>query len=204
MMAKKTRKEDATEARRAAILNAARSVFARQGYEKTVVEDIAAQAGIAKGTIYLYFSSKEQVYLAALLEAARHLDSLTRARVEAAQGWEDKLRAYVEVRLEYLGSHPDTVRICLSEFRPRMMRGVPMQCELFNAFREGEALLVQILSAAAAQGKIRDVNPEIAALAISDLTRGLVERRLMGWCSPISSSDVEFTLDLLCRALKAR
>ena len=41
-------------------------MFARQGYSETVVDDIAGQAGIGKGTLYLYFKSKEEIFLAAL------------------------------------------------------------------------------------------------------------------------------------------
>ena len=82
----------ATEQRRGSILQAARAVFARQGYANTVVDDIATQAGIAKGTLYLYFPSKEQIYLAALLEEARQLDADSRAAMSSAATWRDKLR----------------------------------------------------------------------------------------------------------------
>src|SRR5579864_7326175 len=91
----------ATEKRRCAILQAARAVFAHQGYANTVVEDIATQAGIGKGTLYLYFPSKEQIYLAALLEEARQLDADSRAAMSAASTWRDKLGAYLRTRLDY-------------------------------------------------------------------------------------------------------
>src|SRR5215813_1441938 len=91
-----SKRKEATAQRRAAILKAARTVFARQGYASTVVDDIARQADIAKGTLYLYFPSKEQIYLAALLEDAQRLDGETRAAIAAAKNWQDKLRAYIE------------------------------------------------------------------------------------------------------------
>src|SRR5438552_8364751 len=96
-----SRRQEASELRRLAILQAARTVFARQGYANTVVEDIAAQAGIGKGTLYLYFPSKEQIYLAALLEEARRLDANSRDAMAAAATWRGKLRAFVEMRLRY-------------------------------------------------------------------------------------------------------
>src|SRR6476619_3022124 len=107
----------ATEQRRGSILQAARAVFARQGYAETVVEDIATQAGIAKGTLYLYFPSKEQIYLAALFEEARQLDADSRAAMSAATTWRDKLHAYMEVRLHYFEAHQDFLRIYMTEFR---------------------------------------------------------------------------------------
>src|SRR4051812_10415881 len=101
----------ASEQRRCAILQAARAVFARQGYANTVVDDIAAQAGIAKGTLYLYFPSKEQIYLAAVLEDARKLDADSRAAMSAAESWQEKLGAYLRVRVEYFERHQDFLRI---------------------------------------------------------------------------------------------
>src|SRR5262249_40871595 len=99
--AKPPGRKEATAQRRAAILNAARTVFARQGYASTVVDDIARQAEIGKGTLYLYFPSKEQIYLAALLEDAQRLDQESRTAMAAAKTWQDKLRAYIEVRMRY-------------------------------------------------------------------------------------------------------
>src|SRR5215471_21027634 len=110
-------RKQASAIRRCAILEAARTVFARQGYADTVVEDIADQAGIGKGTLYLYFPSKEQIYLAALLEEARRLDADSRTAMSAAATWRDKLRAFVEMRLRYFDEHTDFMRIYMTEFR---------------------------------------------------------------------------------------
>src|SRR6266404_4457564 len=82
-----SRRQEASEQRRLTILRAARKVFARKGYADTGVDDIAAEANIGKGTLYLYFPSKEQIYLAALLEDARKLNRLTRDRMAAAAAW---------------------------------------------------------------------------------------------------------------------
>src|SRR5215813_12799197 len=101
------RRKEASARRKRAILDAARTVFARQGYADTVVEDIARQANIGKGTLYLYFPSKEQIYLAALLEDSQRLDAETRTAMAAAGNWRDKLRAYVELRLRYFDEHED-------------------------------------------------------------------------------------------------
>src|SRR5262245_6666341 len=132
MATARVRRKDLPENRRACILKAARCVFARQAYADTVVDDIAAQAGIAKGTLYLYFKSKEEIFLAALIEDARQLEEYTRERMEAAGTWPDKLKAYMDVRLEYLESHQDFLRIYLAEIRSMMIRGMRMQSDLFH------------------------------------------------------------------------
>ena len=195
---------DACEARRVAILDAARSVFSRSGYADTNVEAVASRAGVAKGTIYLYFSSKEEIFLTALLEDCRGLDAVTRERMEAAECWQEKIRAYVSVRLEYLESHREFLRIYLAEVRSSMLRGAAIGSELGRFARESEGQLTKVFAAAVATKEIRNIDPELAALTLVDLTRGLMERRLLGWCRKDGTCDTEFVLDLLHNALALR
>src|SRR5262245_26717585 len=56
--------EQARAARREQIIAAGLSCFARSGYHATTMADVAAQAGVSKGTPYLYFASKEELFLA--------------------------------------------------------------------------------------------------------------------------------------------
>lgn len=61
-------------ARQQAILKAAQSVFFEKGLEQTTVDDIAEKAELSKGTLYLYFQSKEELYISVFLKG---LDILT-------------------------------------------------------------------------------------------------------------------------------
>jgi AcrR family transcriptional regulator len=176
-------------------------VFARQGYANPVVDYFASHAGIAKGTIYLYFPSKEQIYLAALLDEARQLDADCRAAMASAATWQDKLGAYLRVRLEYFEAHQDFLRIYMTEFRGMCMQGKPLSAEFIHLVQAGEAQLAQIFAAASARREIRPVDPELAALTVSDLTRGLMERRLRNWGRPVGPDHAAFALDILCRSL---
>lgn len=178
-------------------------MFARQGYANTVVEDIATEAGIAKGTLYLYFPSKEQIYRAALLEEARQLNADSRAAMSAASTCRDKLGAYLQVRLHYFEAHEDFLRIYITEFRGMCMQGKPLAAEFIHLVHEGEAQLAEMFAAAAARGEIHPVDPELAALTVSDMTRGLMERQLRNWGRPVGPGDAAFALDVLCSSLAA-
>jgi len=197
------RRKAANEERRRAILEAARAVFARQGYADTVVDDIAAQAGMAKGTLYLYFPSKEQIYLAALLEQARQLDADSAAAMNTAGSWKDKLAAYLQVRMRYCNCQGDFLRIYMHEFRGMSMIGKPLTAEFIHLVQRGESQLAQMFAAAAARGEIRPVDPELAAITVSDITRGLMERQLRAWGNSVGPDDEAFALDILYRAFSA-
>ncbi|HYZ83191.1 MAG TPA: TetR/AcrR family transcriptional regulator [Bryobacteraceae bacterium] len=195
------RRKEASKSRRTAILQAARSVFAGQGFQNTSVDDIAAKAGLGKGTLYLYFSSKEEIYMAVLIEDGHALNDLTRERMDAAGSWRERLNAYVQTKMEHLETHQEFIRIYLGETRSMMLRGARVSPELYQVLREGVSHLVQMFASAVARGEIRPVDPELAALTVADLTRGLIERRLLCLCRYNDASDVDFVLDLLFASL---
>ena len=61
---KKTKQDVVSEFRSAEIVGVARKVFARKGFHDATVDEIAETAGLAKGTVYVYFRSKRSLYLA--------------------------------------------------------------------------------------------------------------------------------------------
>ncbi len=86
--------------KRAQILRAATDVFSTRDFHAVPVEDVAAAAGVGKGTLYLYFPTKEQLFYATILEA---LDVLLRELAAATgkrQGPE-ALRAFVGCLLDF-------------------------------------------------------------------------------------------------------
>ncbi|MGH3123065.1 MAG: TetR family transcriptional regulator [Trebonia sp.] len=93
-------------ARRAEILEAALRVFGQYGYRRTSVDDIAREAGIAKGTVYLSFTSKEEVFQA----LARHLSQQMLTGAEAASRrpgtTADKLAA---MHAAWFGTYAETI-----------------------------------------------------------------------------------------------
>ena len=80
----RTKTDVVSEFRRDEILDAAHRVFASQGFRDATVDHIAEAAGVAKGTVYLYFKSKDDLYWAAL---HRGLDRLHDAVVSVHRTW---------------------------------------------------------------------------------------------------------------------
>ena len=78
-----TKDEVVSAYRRDQILTAAHAVFASRGFRQATVGDIADAAGIAKGTLYLYFKSKDDIYWAAMNRGLDGLQALTTAALES-------------------------------------------------------------------------------------------------------------------------
>jgi AcrR family transcriptional regulator len=88
--------------RRAVVVEAAGRLFGERGYDSTRLDDVAAAAGVTKPILYRHFADKERLYLA-LLE--RHRDDLDRFVVPAEGTLDERLRAVLEVWLDYVEAH---------------------------------------------------------------------------------------------------
>lgn len=79
------RKRREREERRREIMNAARKVFSLNGFSKTTMEDIAREAELSPGTLYLYFKNKDELYASLSVEVLEHLlDRLKHVYVKEA------------------------------------------------------------------------------------------------------------------------
>jgi AcrR family transcriptional regulator len=89
-------KERQRQEREGLILRAASELFAERGYHSTSLEDIAARVGIAKGTIYLHFASKDDLVVALIKQGASQYVKALEDALESASAPRDKLRAVIE------------------------------------------------------------------------------------------------------------
>src|SRR5256885_5595907 len=98
----------ATTDKREAILRAATKVFARSGYFTSKVADIAAEAGIADGTVYLYFKSKDEILHSIFDRAMERFIGEGRDQLADLATPVERLRRIAELHLERLGADRDT------------------------------------------------------------------------------------------------
>lgn len=103
---------DDKRARRDTILAAARALFnAGEGSLPSAAE-IAAAAGLAKGTVYLYFRTKEEIFVALLLESLDTLlDGISAVFRETGGRRADKVAAFLAMYVEHLHAHPELLHL---------------------------------------------------------------------------------------------
>jgi len=198
----KTRKELLSEWRHGEILQAARRIFARLGYSATNVEEIAKEAGMAKGTIYLYFKSKEEIFAAVLAHDVESLINRTIESMSAVETFGDRLMVFLNLRLAYLRENQDFVRIYFAEFSGRGPCSTIISEIKEKHFRRAIEFMRYCLEQAISRNEIRAVPLEAAAYAIFDLARGFAERHLRGWTQLTLEEDVAFTHSLILNGLQ--
>ncbi len=194
----KTKQQVVSEFRRTEIMNAARSIFARKGFARGIINEIAQEAGLAKGTVYLYFPSKKDLYRAVLDYDMEYLTRATLERIDAATSLKEKTKAFVLVRLENSDAKREFFKIMDTE-----PGGISFtRSQYRNWLREPVLRLTSAIENAARQGQIRPVPAERTAWAIADMTRGTIQRRLMGATSTPPDEDAEFLVEFVWAALK--
>jgi AcrR family transcriptional regulator len=141
------------ESRRAVILDAALRVFGQYGYRRTSMDDIAREAGIAKGTIYLSFASKEEVFQALSQRLSQRMLAGAEAASRRPGTTADKLAA---MHAAWFGTYAETISRS------------PHAAELLDAKHR---LSSDLVADAASRYKrlVRDVLAEAAAAGELDL-----------------------------------
>jgi len=171
---KDRKRQVVVEFRRSEILSAARKVFGSKGFEGTRMDDIAAEADLAKGTVYVYFQSKDEIYEAVVEQVVAEILSLTEQQVALARDFAGRLRAYIAVRLSYWREKQSLYRVISSLSREVQNRKLILRC-----LRQVVDHLIAMLSDAAERGEIPEQDFEAAAWALMDMIRGLQERRMI-------------------------
>ena len=110
------------ERRRQAILQAARQVFARKGYEPATLEAVAREAGLAKGTLYLYFKNKEDLYFHTAVHVLESLQDSILEQAQRSAGALDRLRAIALGQFDFFVRHRDTLQLLAPFSNPGLAR----------------------------------------------------------------------------------
>jgi len=167
------------------------------------MDAIAEQARIAKGTLYLYFPSKRDIYLAALRQGIQSLNEDTNRKVAAETGVLDKLRSFVATRIEYFERNRDFFMIYHSEIGNFVPHPGKQGGEISAMYLEQAHMLEQILRTATERREIRDLRPDATAFAVCDLTRGVIVQRMLGWSKAELQDDIHHLIEMIWRGIAA-
>ena len=173
-MARKTQRNGAA-GKREAILRAATRVFARNGYFNSKVADIASAAGVADGTVYLYFKSKDEILHSIFDQNMAQAIAAARKLIERLRDPREKLRRIAALHLERLGADRDLAVVFQVE-----LRGSTKFMEEFSAagFAEYLDLLRSTFEAGQRSGVFRkDLNAKV----VSKILFGALDEMATNW-----------------------
>lgn len=154
------------------ILEAARQLFAIKGYAETSVEEIAERAGVAKGTIYTHFASKDELLITILRIGTDELIARVHKLMKTCEPYPIRLRNITLAILEYFDRHHHFHRVYSAQ--RAMLPSAPPQTEefrkeMFQQYRNFHSVLTVYLQEGIDLGHIRDVSPDEAAFYFPQL-----------------------------------
>ena len=161
--------------KREAILRAAIKVFAQKGYFNSKVADIAGEAGIADGTVYLYFKSKDEILHSIFDRAMEEFISEGKREIAEIEEPDKRLRRIAELHLEKLGADRDLAIVFQVE-----LRGSTKFMEEFSAagFADYLDIICQTISEGQKKGVFRkDLKPVICA----KILYGALDEMVTNW-----------------------
>src|ERR1041385_700738 len=163
--------ERRSKARPAEIVSAALDLFVEKGFAATKMEQIGARAGVTKGTVYLYFRSKEDLFRAVLEESIVPTVEAGEQMIDAHRGSASELfRTLVRTWWSVIGRHPTSgiPKLIMSE-----AANFPALAEIFfeKVIQRGRNLFATTIQLGIDRGEFRQVNVDNAVrLALAPLT----------------------------------
>ena len=152
--------------KRRQIIETAAKLFASEPYHKVRLDDVAAAAGVGKGTLYVYFQSKEELYFTIVFNSLGKI--LNRLRTQLAadhEGAMHRLRTIVCELVEFAFQNPQFYELMKS-------LGLPRGNEAWDAERDlMYDIIEQTIRDGVASGELQDGNPTLTARLLPGMVR---------------------------------
>ncbi|MBN2026072.1 MAG: TetR/AcrR family transcriptional regulator [Actinobacteria bacterium] len=196
--------------RRAAILSAAQELFSENGFKGTTVQEVSERAGLSKGTVYLYFKSKEELYLSACISGIAGFGERLVEAVSSARRLEDRIKAVYIAYIRYSLEEPAVFRVLRDTFLEKVRQNLSSKTieetsSIIKGWLENESRLVQegidsgMLDA--------DLDPYTFSIAAWRMATGLVELALLQDPIVVDPEDMqrvyEESIDLLIKGSRS-
>lgn len=144
------------------IFQAAIDVFSERGFDRATMDDIAARANVAKGTIYYHFKSKEELFLFLVEEGIDLLRESVNEQIRPDMKGKEKLETALRQQIRFFGEYSDFCIILLRE----AWGGEQRQKEFRKMLSGYTKLIEQFIVQAMEEGDFAKTNPESAAWTV--------------------------------------
>jgi AcrR family transcriptional regulator len=202
----KSKEDVVQEFRVQSIQEAAIRVISRKGMASATMQEIAEEAGVAKGTLYLYFRDREELVERAFETAILELQKRVDAALDSEGSFDEKLRAVVTAKLDFFSQNREFFRLYhalrMPEGNAMQQRRQKRTCQ--PQFRARVDRLAAALTRAMDAGEVRALNPKRLALILIEASTAIVLERLSEDAPPPESDDVELIVSTLLNGIVSK
>lgn len=148
------------------IFEAAMELFAKKGYDGTSVEEITSVVGIAKGTLYYHFSSKEEIFYFLVEEGMKLLKNSIEIKTSKIPNNIDKIKAVILIQIKIIVKYENLITLLISQMWGKEERNIKCREFIYDYISYIEDIIKQGIE----KGEIKDGNPEVIASGIFGFT----------------------------------
>ncbi len=182
-----------SEITKSKLISSAKKIFSEKGYYDTKVSDIVKDAGVAQGTFYLYFKSKEEIFKEIILDITWNLEKILKKYENKEDSVENLIINLKAEITTYLYNHKEIARIFLFQLFT-MKEFIDIYFEVMEKFEKIEKSLIE---KAIKKGKIRYKNAENLTTILLGYGRKLFENEVL-----LKNKPLEHVLKLQKEGLK--
>jgi AcrR family transcriptional regulator len=192
-----TKEELVREFRIQEILDAACRVVAHHGFQGATIDRVAEEARIGKGTVYLYFHTKEELLKAAVEQGIEAFTNQVRVAVAEVSTPLEKLWRLVETSLRLSDANRDFFKTLLLE-RNFLAAAPdhPEAAQMLDLYLAHIHFIEEIIQTGVQANVLRPHNVEASAFALNEAIRGCFQQRTLGLTARSAEQDAEILLDL--------
>ena len=172
-------------------------VIARKGIAAATMQDIAEEAGVAKGTIYLYFKDRDELVDTTFENSINQLHERIDSAMEPHATFEAKFRAALKTLFEFFRLYTAQR---FPEGTPHQQRRQQRHCD---RYRDRRRKMAGLLSDAMDRGEIRRMDSDRLALFLTEGTNAIVIERVMEENLPSEEQDVDLIVDVILDGIRA-
>lgn len=147
------------------IFETSMKLFAEKGYDATSIEEITATVGVAKGTLYYHFSSKEEIFNFLIEEGMKLLQNSIDIKTAKYDNYIDKLKAIILIQIKIVMKYEDLITILLSQFWGNETRNQKCKKHVYDYIKKIENIVKEGIE----KKQIKDGNPKVIASEIYGL-----------------------------------
>jgi AcrR family transcriptional regulator len=144
------------------IFEASMKLFADKGYEGTSIEEITSEVGVAKGTLYYHFSSKEEIFNFLINEGMSLLENSIQIKIDKQENYLDKIRAIALIQVKIVFKYEKFITILFTEVWGSSDRALACQ-KYVNEYLE---IVEKIIDEGIKRGEIKKVNSKLTSKEI--------------------------------------
>ena len=174
-------------------------VVGRKGLAKATVQEIAREAGVAKGTVYLYFQSRDAILEKTVEAAVGQLLERLRCAGDKGRTFAESLELILAAQFAFFDENRDFFRLYFASGETSEDRRLRQSRNYRNHIEH----LAGIIRSGRRRGEVKTADPERAAIAIAGAARDFIPRRINEKAPPAPGADARFLRQLVFRGLEA-